>query len=70
MILRNDFSTSKNAAADQRAGIPGQPGPKMIADAWLAKKAVKNNRVEYFQNNVRDGIRTFEDDEIAGYLRH
>src|SRR5438105_434558 len=25
MILRNDFSISKNAAADQRAGIPGGP---------------------------------------------
>jgi hypothetical protein len=45
------------------------PTPEVIAAAWRAKKAAKKNRVDYFQNNVRHGIRTFEDDAIAEYLR-
>jgi hypothetical protein len=42
------------------------PTPVMIADAWNADK---KGRVEYFRNNVRDGIWTFEDDAISRRLR-
>jgi hypothetical protein len=44
------------------------PTPKMIATEWRTRKAVENNRVEYFQKNVDHGIRTFEDDAIAESL--
>jgi hypothetical protein len=40
----------------------------MIATEWRTRKAVENNRVEYFQKNVDHGIRTFEDDAIAESL--
>ena len=48
--------------------VDGQPKayakPATIAAAWLAEKAVKNKRVEYFLENAKCGIRTFEDDAI------
>jgi len=51
------------------AGDPkSYPSPKMIADAWLTKEAVKNDRVAYFRNNVANGINTFEDADIAALL--
>lgn len=37
----------------------------MIADRW---RNDTNNNVRYFSNNVRDGIRTFEDDAIRAIL--
>jgi hypothetical protein len=55
-----------------RPTLQGEPEayatPAMIADAWLAKEAVKKNRVEYFRNNVANGINTFEDDAIRARL--
>jgi hypothetical protein len=42
------------------------PSPDMIADAWNADG---QGRVEYFTNNVRDGIWTFEDDAISRRLK-
>jgi len=30
--------------------------------------ALRNNRVEYFQKNVANGIKTFEDETIRGLL--
>jgi hypothetical protein len=37
----------------------------MIAARWRTDTA---GNVRYFRNNVRDGIRTFEDDAIAAAL--
>lgn len=39
--------------------------PQMIADRWRADSA---NNVRYFRNNVRDNIRTFQDDAISAVL--
>jgi hypothetical protein len=44
---------------------PWYPTPQMIAARWCADTA---DNVRYFRNNVRDGIRTFEDDAIAAAL--
>jgi len=45
---------------------PWYPTPtQMIADQW---RSDTNNNVRYFRNNVRDGIRTFEDDAIGAAL--
>jgi hypothetical protein len=42
------------------------PSPEVIAEAWNADQ---EGHVEYFRNNVREGIRTFEDDAIDRWLR-
>ena len=44
---------------------PSYPTPQVIADKW---RNDTDNNVKYFRNNVRDGIRTFEDDAIAAIL--
>jgi len=41
------------------------PTPEMIANAW---RMDRNNNVSYFWNNIRFGIRTFEDDAIRERL--
>jgi len=41
------------------------PTVEMIANAWRHDQA---DNVKYFRNNVRDGIRTFEDNAIAAAL--
>jgi hypothetical protein len=44
---------------------PWYPTPQMIAARWRADTA---GNVRYFRNNIRDGMRTFEDDAIAAAL--
>lgn len=51
--------------ADLTRDAPAYPTPQMIADRW---RNDTDNNVRYFSNNVRDGIRTFEDGAIRAVL--
>jgi hypothetical protein len=50
---------------DLTCNPPWYPTPQMIADKW---RNDREDNIRYFRNNVRDGIRTFEDDLIRAAL--
>jgi len=60
-----DLMLATTTQPDLVGNLPAYPTPQMIAARWRAGTA---GNVRYFRTNIRDGIRTFEDDAIAAAL--